>query len=164
MRAQMRGVGLLARGIDDQQQLLAHARGHEVVEDAAGRIRELGVAHAARLQAADVAGHEPLQRLGGVVEIVRSEADLAHMRDIEEPRRAPRVLMLGDDSGRVLHRHLVASERHDFRPQLAMQIEERRALQRCGRGHGVRRSSGLWRAGRPFGSEPCLLAPSVAGT
>ena len=44
--------------------------------------------------------------------------------------------MLGQDAGRVLHRHLVAGEGHEARAQLPMQRVKRRALERAGRGFG----------------------------
>ena len=40
------------------------------------------------------------------------QPDLAHVRDVEQTRLRPGVEVLGDDPGRVLHRHLIAGERH----------------------------------------------------
>ena len=37
--------------------------------------------------------------------------------------------MLGQDAGRILHRHLVAGERHEARAQFPMQRIQRRALE-----------------------------------
>ena len=40
----------------------------------------------------------------------RAQRDLAHMRDVEQAGRAPGLGMLGQNAGRVLHRHVVARE------------------------------------------------------
>src|SRR5262245_51908263 len=55
---------------------------------------------------------------------------LAHMGDIEKPRRTTRTIMLGNDPGRILDRHLVASEGHDTGAQFGMQIVEGGAMKR----------------------------------
>ena len=87
-------------------------------------VGELGVARAARRQALDVAGHQPLQRRRGVRAV---EPDLAHVRDVEQGGGGPAVLVLGQDAGRVLDRHLPAGERHQLAAELAVQIVQRRA-------------------------------------
>ena len=55
---QVREVGVLAGGVDHQQEMIARAGHHQVVEDAAGIVGELGVALLAGLQARDVARHQ----------------------------------------------------------------------------------------------------------
>ena len=56
-------VDILAAGVDDQEQsVFVQAGDHQVVDDAAGRVGEKGVALAARLQAGDVARHQAFQR------------------------------------------------------------------------------------------------------
>ena len=82
------------------------------------------------------AGTRRLQRLGRVVAGLGGEPHLAHVRDVEQAGRGPGLGMLGQDAGRVLHRHLVAGEGHEARAELAMQVVKRRALERAGRGFG----------------------------
>ena len=62
MRAQMRLVLGLAGGVDDQEQVVAEIRDHQIVENAAVGIGELGVALPARRNRHDVLRHQPLQR------------------------------------------------------------------------------------------------------
>ena len=54
---------------------------------------------------------------------------LAHMRDIEQPGLLAGVQMLFQDAGGILHRHLIAGERHHLAAQLQMQGVKRRAAQ-----------------------------------
>ena len=136
MLLQVREVGVLAGGIDHQQEMIARAGHHQVVEHAAGIVGELGVALLAGLEARDVGRHQALQRPGGVVAGPGGEPHLAHVRDVEQAGRGPGLGMFGQDAGRVLHRHLVAGEGHDARAELAMQVVERCALERAGRGFG----------------------------
>jgi hypothetical protein len=56
------------------------------------------------------------------------QARLAHVRDVEETGRSARMTVLGKDAGRVLHWHLVASERNEACAQLDVQGVQRRAL------------------------------------
>ena len=72
------------------------------------------------------AGTERLQsaRDGRVVGAV--EQRLAHVRDVEQPGGGARVQVLGEDAGRILHRHVVAGERRHARAELDMQRVERR--------------------------------------
>src|SRR3546814_15356018 len=65
--------------------------------------------------------HQRLQR-GGAVGAV--EAKLAHVGNVEERRRLARVLMLGHDAGRILHRQGIAGEGHHLAAQLTVQVKE----------------------------------------
>ena len=78
------------------------------------------------------AGHQRLERLGGVVAGLGGQPHLAHVRDVEQAGRGAGLGMLGQDAGRILHRHLVAGEGHEARAELAMQGVERRALEGAG--------------------------------
>ena len=86
MRAQMRLVLGLAGGVDHQKQMAAEIRHHQVVENAAGFVGELGVALPARRDRHDVLRHQPLQRQRGILDLAgfRPQRDLAHMRDVEQ--------------------------------------------------------------------------------
>ena len=54
---------------------------------------------------------------------------LAHVRDIEQPGGSARVQVLFQNASRVLHRHLVAGERHHLGAELHMQRMKRRSAQ-----------------------------------
>ncbi len=133
---QMCEVGVLAGGIDHQQEMIARAGHHEIVEDAAALVGELGVALLAGFEAGDVGRHQPLQRLGRALPRPRGEPHLAHVRDVEQAGCRPGLGMFGQDAGRILHRHLIAGEGHEARAELAMQVVKRCALERAGRGFG----------------------------
>ena len=135
--AQVRGVGLLAGGVDHQEQVVGAARHHQVVEDAAGVVGEEGVALLARSQADDVDRNQRLQRGRGVV---AGQPELAHVRDVEQHRRLAALPVLGEDALRIRHRHRVAGERHHLRAELEVQRMQRRVQQR--RGRGCRRIGG----------------------
>ena len=86
-------VHLLARGVDDQEQpavvlLGGRARHHQVVDDAAGIVQQLGVALLARLQVQDVGRHQGFQRGGGGRVAGPDQEGLPHVRDVEQARAA----------------------------------------------------------------------------
>ena len=116
MRAQMRLVLGLAGGVDDQKQMVAEIRHHQIVEKAAVGIGELGVALPSRRNRHDVLRHQPLQRQRRILDLAGfgTQRELAHMRDIEQAGGASRMQMLLEHAGRVLHRHLVAREGNHF--------------------------------------------------
>ena len=159
-RAQVGDVGRLAAGVDDEEQVIGAARHHQVVEDAAGVVGEERVALLALAQADDVDRHQRLERGRGVG---ADQADLAHVRDVEQRRRLAALAMLGHDAGRIRDRHVVAGERHHLRAELDVQRMQRR-LQHRGGGSGVghRYSSGARfkpaGARAPAGKLPLLSA------
>src|SRR3569832_1068656 len=64
--------------------------------------------------------------------------------------------MLLEDAGRILHRHLIASERHHLAPQYQMQGVERRTAQNF-RGNGHLRSR--CKSPRPLERGPSVIGP-----
>ena len=82
----MRLIVGLAGGVDDQKQMAAEIRHHQVVENAAVAIGKLRVALPARRNREDILRHQPLQREGRVFDLAgfRMQRDLAHMRDVEQ--------------------------------------------------------------------------------
>ncbi len=58
----MRFVGGLAGGVDHQEQVIAEIRDHQVVQNAAGPVGELGVALPSRRNRKDVLRHQAFQR------------------------------------------------------------------------------------------------------
>ena len=126
MAAQMGDVLVPAAGVDDDEKAVAGVADDQVVEDAAAFVGEDRVASLAELQPLDVAGHEALdgrRRLGS------AERDLAHVRHVEEGRRGPALLVLGDDPARILDRHLPAGEGHHAGAQLTVKLEQGRTLE-----------------------------------
>ena len=126
MAPQMGDVLVAAAGIDDDEKKIAGVADDEVVENAAALGGEQGVAGLALLQPLDVPWNEPLDRRRG---LGPAQGDLAHVRDVEQPCGGPALLMLGDDAARILDRHLPAREGDHPGTQLAMEIEEGRALE-----------------------------------
>ena len=88
----------------------------------------------AGLQTGDVARHQGLEGLGGVVAGLGGEPHLPHVRDVEQAAGGACLGVLGQDAGRILHRHLVAGERHETRAEFAVKVVKRRALQGAGCG------------------------------
>ena len=132
MRAQMRLVGVLAGGVDHQEQMAAEIRHHQIVEDAAGIVGELGVALPSRRNRDDVLRHQPFQRQRRVLDLAgfRPQRDLAHMRDVEQAGAGAGMQVFPQHAGGVLHRHLIARERHHLAAAGDMQRVQRRAFQR----------------------------------
>ena len=58
----------LAGGIDDQKQVVAEIRHHQVVENAAGFVGEKRIALPAGRQRQYVLRHQPFQRAGGILD------------------------------------------------------------------------------------------------
>src|SRR4029078_12516199 len=56
-----------------------------------------------------------------------------HMRDVEQAGRAPRPIVLGEDAGWILHRHLIAGEGHHAGAEPDVKVVERGALKSFGR-------------------------------
>ena len=110
----MRLVLGLAGGVDHQEQMAAEIGHHQIVENAAGIIGELGVALPSRRHAENVLRHQPFQRQRGILEPAgfRAQRDLAHMRDVEQAGGRAGMQVFPEHAGCELHRHLIAGERH----------------------------------------------------
>jgi hypothetical protein len=137
MRAQMHDILGLAQGIDDEKEMIAKIGYHQIVNDPAGFRCEYGIALASRGEPENIGGDQPFQRLCRVFDPARSRPKhrLAHVGDVEQAGRGARVLVLLQDAGGVLHGHAVAGERHQFRAMRDMQIVQRKAGERPGRGN-----------------------------
>ena len=112
----MRLVLGLAGGVDDQKQMVAEIRHHQIVENAAGLIGKLRVALPSRRNRNDILRHQPLQRERCVHNLagLRPQRDLAHMRDVEQAGGVAGMQVFPEHAGCVLHRHVIAGERHHF--------------------------------------------------
>ena len=141
MLAQDCEVDRLSRRVDNELELPVRgggARSHEVVEDPAFFVEQLGIALAPGGEAPKVGGAELLEKGRDGAMIGALEQRLAHMGNVEQPRRFAGVEMLGEDSRGILDRHVVAGERPHARAKLDMQGVERGLL---GRGFGHRSAS-----------------------
>ena len=155
-RRKVRIVGLLGGGVHDEEEHavlggVGRARHHQVVEDAAFLVGELGVALAARRQIHDIGGHQRFERARHRLVIGADQERLPHVRDIEQPGVGAHMIVLGDDAVGVLHRHLVAGERHHAAAARDVQRMQRRFQERRGRDGwriGRRRRGGLGRMRR----------------
>ena len=132
---QVGDVGVLAAGVDHQEQVVLAAGDHQVVAQAAGVVGEEGVALLEQAQAGDVLRHQRFQRRRGVV---AHQAHLAHVRDVEEGGGLAALAVLGDDARRVLHRHRVAGEGHHAGAEFEVQRVQRGLQQRGGGSVGHR--------------------------
>ena len=107
----------------DQQRVGREAVEGDVVDDAACLVAEQAVAHAADRERRDGPREQALGRLDRRRAL---ELDLAHVRDVEEPRALAHGGVLLEDRA-VLHRHLEAGELDHARAQATVGLVERRA-------------------------------------
>ena len=115
------------RGVHDHEVLvIGEAVDDHVIDDRSTLVREEPVARLAHGEARDVARDEPVDRRAGAGP---DEEELAHVREIEQPRVLSHGTMLGDDAGRILDRHLVARELHHLSAGADVLVVQRRALQ-----------------------------------
>ena len=124
--AQQLEIRSLAGGVDHQEKLFAggvEPGHHQVVENAAVFIGELGVARAPGRQSANIAGDEAFE----FSRRVRSRQEsLAHVRHIEQAGVLAREKMLGDNAAAVIHRQFIAGERRHAAAQRDMAGVKRR--------------------------------------
>jgi hypothetical protein len=71
----------------------------------------------------DVDRHQGLEGGRGVG---ADQAQLAHVRNVEQAGRVARVLVLGHQAGGVLHRHRVAGEGHHAGAELDVEVVQGR--------------------------------------
>ena len=117
----MGDVHALAGRVDDQMEPVAGPRHHQVVDDAAVVVGELGVAHGPGREARDIPRHEAFESSGAAA---AGEAQLAHVRDIEEPGGGACLRVLRDDARAVAHRHGIAGEADKTGAERAVLVEE----------------------------------------
>ena len=158
----MRVVGFLGGGVHDEEEDavfggVRRARHHQIVEDAAFLVGELGVTLAAGGEIDDVGRHQRFERACDRLVIGADQKRLPHVRDIEQPGVGPHMIVLGNDAVGILHRHLVAGERHHAAAARDMQRMQRGFQERRGRS---RRHVGA-RAGR--GACGLVSASAVSG-
>ena len=154
-RAQMREVGLAAGGVDHHGKAARDAAHDQVVEHAALRVGQHGVAQAAFAEAREVARHQGLEGLRGVLAM---HQHLAHVRDVEQRGRVAALPVLGHDAGGILHGQGPAGEIDHPGAALVVHRMQRRAA-RAGSGWLVTVRS---RPGPPEAVDrrACVQSPS----
>jgi hypothetical protein len=132
---QVRADLVAVRGVADDENAVGRVPvDDEIVDHRAALVAEQRVERAAVFEAADVVGHQVVGDRPGVL---AGEPELAHVADVEEPRRAPHGEVLVDDPG-VLDRHLPAGEGHQPAAERAVVVVEGRAAEGgFGVGHGA---------------------------
>ncbi|MCY1370161.1 hypothetical protein D9M69_572440 [compost metagenome] len=161
-------VAVFAGAVDDHEDVRATVDEHQVVDDAAFVVEQQAVALLAHGQVDHVHRHERLERGS---RIGADEAQLAHVRDVEQAGGGTGVVVFGHQAGGVLHRHAVAGKGHHAGTEFEMQGVQR-GLEQVGTGgavgHGglsgtLGRSlgAGLWAEGQHGASVRC---PSVRFT
>ena len=135
--AQQREVGVAIAGVDHHAHLGVRAidavRQHQVVVDAAALVEQQRIALHAVGPALEVDRQRRLElRIQRRRPIVGgADAQLAHVRDVEQSGALARVQVLGLEPRRVLDRHLVAGETAELRAGFGVQRVQRNASQ-CG--------------------------------
>ncbi|MPM47009.1 hypothetical protein SDC9_93717 [bioreactor metagenome] len=130
----VRNVAHLAGTVDDHEDVLATVEEHQVIDDAAIVIEQQAVALLAFCQADHIHRHQGFEGSCGVG---THQAQLAHVRDIEQTGCLARVVVLCHQPGGVLHGHGVAGKRHHAGAELDVQCVQGRGEQgRSGRGRG----------------------------
>lgn len=126
MRHHVGDVAVLGGAVDDDVEMIAAIRGHQVVDDAAVVVEQQRIAHAVLAQREEIARHQLLERRGGPL---AADFELAHVADVEQAGALARPAVLGHDAFE-LHGHGIARERHHAAAQLAVQAIQRQ----CERG------------------------------
>ena len=137
---------MLGGAVDDDVEILAPARRHQVVDDPAFLVEQQRIFGLHVGGGLEVAGHQLLERR---IDAAAVHQQLAHVADVEQPGILARPQVLGDDPF-VLDRHFVAGERHHPRTALAVPGVERKLVE-------LRRRSAPAASGSPlYGRAPRL--------
>ena len=126
--AQSREIRRFTLGVDHQRDTPVRAGRtgrHQVVDDAAVGVEQLGVALPPGREPDDVGGGEVLQRACGRLVIGAVEKGLAHVGDVEQAGEGARVQVFGENAAPILDRHFVACERREARAEFDVQRVER---------------------------------------
>jgi len=126
-------IAVLAGPVDDDEDVFAPVHEHQVVDDAALVIEQQTVALLVQAQAHHIHRHQALEGDGGVR---AGQSQLTHVRDIKQAGGGAGVVVFGDQSCGVLHRHAVTGKRHHARTEFEVQGIERGGEQVFVGGHG----------------------------
>jgi hypothetical protein len=124
-------VDVLAAGVGNHEQpIVAEARHHQVIEDAACFVGQQRVALPPRLQCHHVTRHQPFERC---CRVGSGQSCLTHMRHIEQRRVRAAVQVLCQHA-LILDGHRIPGELDHPRAERAMPRVEGNGLQRLGGG------------------------------
>ena len=131
--ANKREVDGLSRGVDDEPQRAVRAwraRDHQVVDNSALVVEQLGIALAAGSEIEEIGRAKRFEKGGDSCMIGALDQRLAHVRDVEEPSKFAGVKVLGQDARRIMDRHVITGERRHARAELDVQGVQRSLLVR----------------------------------
>ena len=126
--AQEGEVDFLARGVDHEPQCSFRAEragDHEVVDDSAAFVEQLGVALTAWRKVEKVRGTQRFEKGSDDGMVSALDQGLTHVRDVKQPRSLAGLEVLGEHASRIVDGHLVARERRHARAKLDVQGVER---------------------------------------
>ena len=127
-RSHIFDVAVLGRAVDDDVEIVAAARRHQVVDDPAVVVEQQRIFGLHVGRGLEVAGHQPLERRVGAAAV---DQQLAHVADVEQAGILARPQMLGHDAF-ILDRHLIAGERDHPPAPGAVPRVERQLVERLG--------------------------------
>ncbi|MND64795.1 hypothetical protein D3C80_561410 [compost metagenome] len=165
MRLHMGDIGILAGGVDNDEEVIATVGDHQVVEDTAVFIGEETVALAAFLEAENIHRHQLFERKCGIFIVagLRLQDHLTHMGHVEQAGGGAGLKVFLQHAGRILHRHVVTGKRHHAGGKRKMQGMQRRDLKLGGIVQGRLQGCAKDRAGSGHDAKnaPGSRAPSV---
>jgi hypothetical protein len=124
-------IGILAGGVDDDEEVVVEMGDHQVVEDGAIVVGEEAVALAAFGETENIDGNEAFERKCRILVSARLRLDdhLAHVGHIEQSGCCAGLQMFLHDAGGILYRHVVAGKGHHAGAKRQMQVMQRGFLQ-----------------------------------
>ena len=123
---EFRDVAGLGRAVDDDVEMIAAARRHQIVNDSASLVEQHRIAQPPVLEHPQLARKQRLER---AIDLFAGNDQLPHVADIEQPGMAASPQMFGDDPV-ILDRHRIARERHHPRAARTMPAIEWQELRR----------------------------------
>ena len=120
--AQVFYIRICTGGVDHHENMVAPIGKHQVILDAALRVREQPIALPPGLQSMHIHRDEPLKGRGGGRIGGAAQDDLPHMADIKKPGFGAGMYMLLHHPQWILDRHIIAGKANHFCPQCSVQI------------------------------------------
>jgi hypothetical protein len=132
---------------------------HQIVNDAALGVEQLGVTLTAGRETKDVGRAQTLERARGRRVVGPIEPRLAHVRNVEQSGARARVQVFCEDARPVVDRHVVAGERRHPGAELDVQRVKRRQQDRGFRHRFTRPKA----RGRPLNARTPRCARAFSG-